>query len=222
VSSQFDTLGAILIGRLLKVWLNHYGIEDPDTFMQAIGSEFVTANLDESENSAVTVVEVRDEQTVRAFVAKRLGPKPRSEMIGDAEMLVSNNDKRDAASFVGARLILGKVETVRRCLEARAGRATLGSSENFKRTLVSIGGGSVVIAQYYSDQASAATFIRAIATQKAASERALDEARLEGALEQLRYSVSENQLVDGGFERKTRSSFGQFGSLASQFAPPDN
>ena len=222
VTSQFDTLGAILIGRLLRVSLTHYGIDDPDTFMQAIGSELVTANIDEQENSAVTVVELRDEPTLRAFVTKRLGAKPRSEMIGDAEMLVSNNDKRDAASFVGKHLLLGKVEAVRRCLEARLKGQTLGNSDSFRKSQSSLGAGPALVIQFYDDQPSASSFVRAIAAQKAISEQALNGAKLNEALGGLRYAFSETQLMDGGFERKTRSSFGQFGLLATQFTPPDN
>jgi hypothetical protein len=222
VTSQFDTLGAILIGRLLRVSLTHYGIDDPDTFMQAIGSELVTANIDERENSAVTVVELRDEQTLRAFVTKRLGAKPRSEMIGDAEVLISNNDKRDAASFVGKHLLLGKVEAVRRCLEARLNGQTLGNSDSFRKSQSSLGAGPALVVQFYDDQSSASSFVRAIASQKAISDQALNGAKLDEALGGLRYAFSETYLVDGGFERKTRSSFGQFGLLVSQFTPTDN
>jgi hypothetical protein len=45
---------------------------------------------------------------------------------------------------------------------------------------------------------------------------------LEGVLRRLRYTVSETQIVEGGFEKRTRSSFGQFGALASQFAPAND
>jgi hypothetical protein len=31
--------------------------------------------------------------------------------------------------------------------------------------------------------------------------------------------VSETRLVQGGFEKRTRSSFGQMGALTAQFAP---
>lgn len=219
ITSQSDTLGAILIERLLSAWLKHYGIEEPDKFLQAIGSEFVTASLNDSESSTVTVVEVLDEKTVRDFVGKRLGAKPRSETIGDAEMLVSNNEKRDAASFIGQHLILGKEENVRLCLEARSQNRTLAASDDFKKTAQFAAPGPAVVVNYTDDQASARTFIKAMAAQNSLGERALNEGQLDTALHQLRYAFSETQLVDGGFSRKTQSSFGQFGMLASQFLP---
>lgn len=219
ITSQFDTLGSILIARLLKAWLNRYGIEDPDNFLQAMGADLVTANLDDSESGTVTIVEVRDEKTLRDFVARRLGAKPRSEKIGDSEMLVSNNDKRDAASFVAGNLILGKAENVRRCLEARGTNQTLSKSDNFKRTLRSIAGNSPIVVSYTNDQAPARALIMAIAKQKAATDRPMNQANLENGLGQLRYAVSETRLERAGFERITRSSFGQFGLLVSQFVP---
>lgn len=219
ITSQSDTLGAILIERLLSAWLKHYGIEEPDKFLQAIGSEFVTASLNDAESSTVTVVEVRDEKTLRDFVARRLGAKPRSESIGDAEMLISSNEKRDAASFTGQHLLLGKEENVRLCLEARRKNQTLAASDDFKKTTQAVAADPAIVVTYTDDQASAQTFIKAMAAHKGLSERVLNESQLDNALRQLRYAFSETQLVDGGFARKTQSSFGQFGTLASQFAP---
>jgi hypothetical protein len=222
ITSQFDTLGSILIGRLLNAWLNHYGIEEPDNFLQAIGPEFVTASLDDTESSTVTVVEVRDEKTLRGFVAKRLGAKPRSELIGDYEMLVSSDEKRDAASFVGQHLILGKAENVRLCLEAIRANRTLAASVDFKKTTEMAAARPSIVVTYTNDSLPARTFIKAMAAQRGVSEHSLNVEKLDDALGQLRYAISETQLIEGGFERKTLSSFGQFGMLAAQFAPTDN
>ncbi|MDT5060299.1 MAG: hypothetical protein QOH63_758 [Acidobacteriota bacterium] len=222
VASQFDTLGSILLSRLLSAWLNHYGIEEPDHFLQAIGPEFVTASLDDTESSTVTVVEVRDEKTLRDFVGKRLGAKPRSELIGDAEMLVSNNEKRDAASFVGQHLLLGKAENIRLCLEARKANQTLASSADFKKSTESISAHPSIVVTYTDDRSPARNFIKAMAARLAASKQSPNEGKLDDALGQLRYAASEMRLVEGGFERITSSSFGQFGMLAAQFAPSEN
>ncbi len=219
IASQVDTLGSILITRLLDASLKPYGIEEPDDFLRAIGSEIVTARLDDSGSSTVTIVEVRDEKTLRDFVAKRLGAKPRVEVVGDVELLVANNEKHDAASFIGGRLILGTAENVRRCLEARRLGQTLATDNEFQQTarLVSATN-SANVATFTEDYAPARSFIKAMSTQKGLRERPVNETELEGALRRLRYAVSETQIVDGGFEKRTRSSFGQFGALAAQFA----
>ena len=222
IASQADTLGSVLLARLLDASLEPYGIEEPDSFLQAIGSEIVTARLDDSGSSTVTIVEVRDEKTLRDFVAKRLGKKPRIENIGEAEMLVANNEKQDASSFVNGRLLIGTAENVRRCLEARRANQTLTATDVFQRTmrLVSARDAANVVT-FTEDYAPARTFITALAAQRGVRERSFNELEVENALRQLRYAVSETRIADGGFEKRTRSAFGQFGTLASQFAPAD-
>lgn len=221
VTSQFDALAAILAGRLLDAALRPYGIEEPDTFLRAIGSEIVTARLDDTGMGAVTIVEVRNEQTLRDFVSRRLGAKPRTEAVGDAQMLVSKNEKRDAASFVGNHLILGPEEKVRECLQAAAQKRTLASADAFQQSLQFVTANNPSSAVTLTEeQPSARAFIEAVANQKGARERPSNQTALENALAKLRYAVSETQLVDGGFEKRTFSSFGQFGTLAAQFMQP--
>jgi hypothetical protein len=223
IASQVDTLGSILITRLLDASLKPYGIEEPDTFLRAIGSEIVTARLDDSGSSTVTIVEVLDEKTLRDFVAKRLGAKPRTEVVGDVELLVANNERHDAAAFMGGRLMLGTAENVRRCLEARRLGQTLAAEDDFQRTARLISATNPAnVATFTEDYAPARSFIRAMATQKGLRERSVNETELEAALRRLRYALSETRIVDGGFEKRTRSSFGQFGALASQFATDDD
>ena len=223
ITSQFDTLGAILISRLLDASLKPYGIEEPDNFLRAIGPEIVTARLTDFGSSTVTVVEVRDEKPLRDFVAKRLGAKPRSETIGEAEMLISNNEKHDAASFVNQHLILGKADEVRRCLQARASKQTLADTDEFRRTTQLIDPSKPAnVVTYTEDHAPAQTFILAIGAQHGVRERPLNETELDNALGKLRYAATETQLIDGGFERRTSSSFGMFGTLAAQFVPSGN
>ncbi|HYJ45831.1 MAG TPA: hypothetical protein VEV81_04385 [Pyrinomonadaceae bacterium] len=221
VTSQFDTLGAILVGRLLDAALKPYGIEEPDSFLRAIGPEIVTARLDDSGSSTVTIVEVQNEKTLRDFVTKRLGANARSLTVGNDLMLVSTNEKRDAASFVGNHLLLGSEQNVRSCLEARSAGRTLSGADDFQKTLkITASSGPTSVATFTDDYAPARSFIEALATQKGVRERPANQAALESALAQLRYAVSETQIADGGFVRKTRSSFGQFGMLASQFVQP--
>lgn len=220
IASQADTLGAVLLTRLLDASLKPYGIEEPDNFLRAIGPEIVTARLDDSGSSTVTIVEVRDEKTLNDFVSKRMGPKPSVETIGDMKLLVSKNEKQDASSFVGGRLIMGKADNVRRCLEARKASQTLAAAADFQQTTRLLSNGSSAnVVTFTDDYASARTFITAMSNQRSVRERPLNEMELERALKNLRYALSETQIVEGGFEKITRSSFGQFGTLASQFVP---
>ena len=222
IVSQADTLGSILITRLLDGTLKPYGIEQPDSFLGAIGSEIVTARLDDSGASTVTIVQVRDETTLRNFVARRLGVRPQRETIGDAVLQISNNEAHDASSFVDGYLIIGRDQNVRQCLEARTSKETLALSDVFVRTTRHAPTTSANVVTLTDDHAPARVFMTRMAAQKGISEGPMRDNELEVALGRLRFAMSETQFVKGGFERRSRSSFGQFGALASQFAPANN
>lgn len=234
LSTQLDTLGAIFVSRLLESALKPYGIEEPDAFLRSIGPNIITARLQDTSSVAerstdaagnpnsttITIVEVQDEKVLREFVLKRLGAQPRRERIGDAEVLVSQSKDRWAACFIAGRLLMGPFQHLRRCLEARQSGETLAASAAFQKTARSLENQppSNTIT-YTTDSAPAHAFISTIAAQKEMREGKPNEMELLRALENLSFAVSETRLVEGGFEKKTFSSFGQFGTLATQFSP---
>lgn len=218
LSSRLDYLSSLLIPRLLQSLLKPYGIDDPESFLRAVGSEIVTARLDDTGASTVTIVEVQDEKALHEFIASRLGANPRTERIGYEELLISTDEERGAASFVARRLVMGSEANVRRCLEARAQGRTLSASDTFQRTARVASTTTTALAVTFTDDSSPAhTFISAIAAQPGVRTQPANNADLERALGQLTYAVSETRLVEDGFEKRTRSSFGQFGTLAAQF-----
>ncbi|HYY59200.1 MAG TPA: hypothetical protein VE842_17855, partial [Pyrinomonadaceae bacterium] len=220
LASQLDTASAFVVTQLFNSMLKPYGIEDPELFLRAVGPEMVTARLDDTGASTIVVVEVRDEKSLRDVVARRLGAATRTERVGDALMMVSADEERGAASFIAGRLIMGAAAQVRRCLEARTVDQTLGGAIAFKEAarLASMNNPAGALT-YTEDKSSARSFIAAIASQRGASAQPFRETEFERSLGQLPYAVSATRLVEGGFERTTRSSFGQFGSLVAQFAP---
>ena len=221
ISSQLDALGAVSVTVLLRAALQPYGIEEPDSFLASIGSEAVTASLDNAGSGTLTLVAVKDEKALRDFVTKRLGPRPRTEKIGDADLQASRDEERGAASFAGGFLLLGTEQDIRRCLEARAQSSTLHTASPFQKSLQLASNksapSSVTTLTY--DEASARTFITAIASQPAVRNGDFNQDALERALNQLPFTISETNLIEGGFEKRTRSAFGQFGTLVAQFSP---
>jgi hypothetical protein len=220
ITSQLDTLGAFLVSQFMEVTLKPYGIDQPDAFLRAVGSEIVTARLDDTGASTVTIVEARDEKTLRELVTRRLGGEAKTEQVGEASMLVSADVERGAAAFIAGRLVMGGVASVRRCLEARTKGETLAQAAAFTEAarLAAMNSPASVLT-YTDDKASARNFISAIISQRGASVRPLKEAEFERSLGQTPYAVSATRLTEGGFEKTTRSSFGQLGALAAQFAP---
>ena len=219
ISSQLDALTAPFTVLLLEAALKPYGIETPREFLVAVGSELCTARLDNEGDSTVAVVTVRDRDALRAQVRKHLGSGARLTREGDAEMLISTDEERGAAAFIADRLILGRTENVRRCLEARAAARTLANSDDFKQATLSASTASPAATVTYTDDVEyARAFVLYFAGRRVVRSDTAEQRAFETALAQQPYAVSETHLVEDGFEKKTRSSFGQFGTLVERFA----
>jgi hypothetical protein len=218
--SQLDTVGAFVVSQIFDALLKPYGINEPEVFLRAVGPELVTARLDDAGASTVTIVEVRDEKALREIVARRLGAGARTERVGDALMSVSNDEERGAASFISGRLVMGATTSVRRCLEARTKGENLAQANAFREAarLASMNSQANALT-YTDDKTLARSFIGSIAGQRGATAKPFNQQEFERSLGQLPYTVSATRLLEGGFEKTTRSSFGQFGALAAQFAP---
>lgn len=219
LSSQLGALNAILVTTVLDATIKSFGVDNADAFFHAIGPEITTARLDQRGDKTVIIVEVLDEKTLRDFVFKRLATNsPTKERIGDADLLYAKDAKRGAASFVAGHLIMGSIEDVRECLQARAQSKTLTASDTFKQAAqVAQTDALSLAATYTKNEEATRRFILAVAGQRSVRERPANNTELEHALNRTAYALTETRMVEGGFERKTRSSFGQFGSLASQF-----
>ncbi len=220
ISSQLDPLLAVMVSPLLKAALKPYGIDEPEDFLRSIGPEIYTVRLDEQGNSSVLITEVRDEKALRDFVAKRLSTAtPKSERVGDFEILTGPDDSRGAASFAGGLLLMGSADNVRRCLVARRDGRSLESAQDFAaatKTATSLG--PTQILTFTDDFTSALKFITFISNQRGMRGEPTNELQLLQALSQLPFSVSETKMTDEGVDKRTRSSFGQLGVLATQFA----
>ena len=216
VSSQVDFTIAPLVVRLLDQQLVPYGIESPREFLRAVGPEVATARLDAEGERMALVAAVRDEAALRARARKHFGGA-RPTRIGDAE-LYADDGEDTAAAFVGGYVITGAAESVRRCLQARASGRTLDTVEAFRRSAQAAASGAQPhVLTLADDREQARGFVTLVARQSGARRRAADAAALEKALAALPFASSETRLVADGFERRTRSAFGQVGSLVLRF-----
>lgn len=218
VSSQLDPVSGTLVQTFLNAALQPYGIEDANQFLRAVGSEAATARLDNTGESTVLIVEAKNEKALKTIVAGRLGASPRVERIGDAELLISKDAARGAASFIDGRLLMGQSEMLRRCLAARKEKRSLVSINSFALTtrtpLVANSTGALTLT---NDKEPARDFIRFLASHGSSREGRAKVNELQSALAQLQFAATETRLADDGFVRITHSSFGQFGALVTQF-----
>lgn len=228
IAAQLDVLSAPFVMRFLDEALKTYGVESPRDFLPAIGDEMVTARLDDSGDRTVTFFSLRDAKLAREQIIKHLGANPRTERTGEYEMLIANKPKGNgeadadesvAACFVGDKLLLtGAERDIRACLSARTSAQTLNSRRAFARALDQTNPDVITTALTFTDERAASyDFINGLKSRLSPKSQTGDQAKLTRALDELPLTASQTRLVEDGFEKRTRSAFGQFGALAAQF-----
>ena len=219
VSSHADLIGAIAARPMLKSLLKSYGIDDPDTFSRAIGTRLQTIKIDENLPS-VMVAESFDRQALRNLAMRRLGQNPKSEKLGDAEMLLSSTDNW-AAAFVNNYFLIGPSDLVRRCLLTQSNREMLSTTEPFRKSQAHIDLSLPMIAlTFTTDERPAISFVEAFAHQRR-SAFATTGPEIDQTIKHFPMALSATLLGESSLEWTARSSFGIGGSLAAQLFPQD-
>jgi hypothetical protein len=217
IASHADLVGAIAARPMLRSLLKPYGIDDADTFVRTVGTRMQTVRLDETSPS-VLITESLDRQGLRKLAQQRLGAKPKTENVGDFELMLSASDNW-AASFADNHFLIGPAEAVRRCLQAKAQSQSLTSTEAFRisQRLVDVSL-PITALTFASDQQAAISFVELFSEHErsafSTNARAIDEAS-----RSLPYAVSVVILKDDGLEWTSRSAFGRVGSLVVTLAP---
>ncbi|HSQ23947.1 MAG TPA: hypothetical protein VLN44_06045 [Pyrinomonadaceae bacterium] len=219
VSSHADLIGAIAARPMLKSLLKSYGIDDPDVFSRAIGTRLQTIKVDENSPS-VMVAESFDRQALRNLAMRRLGQNPKSEKLGEAELLLSSSDNW-AAAFVNNYFLIGPLDMVRRCLLTQSSGSSLSTTEPFRKSQSHVDVSLPMIAlTFATDERAAISFIETFAHQQR-SAFATTGPEVDQATKRLPLALSATVLGESSIEWTARSSFGLGGSLAAQLFPQD-
>ncbi|HET6669536.1 MAG TPA: hypothetical protein VFH15_04815 [Pyrinomonadaceae bacterium] len=198
LSSQLDTLSAVLVTSVLKSGLTTYGIDDPEKFLRLVGPEIMTLRLKANEASSVLIAQVRDEPGLRALLKN---PVFRASEDGERKLTVH---------YQSGYVLMGSADDVQSCLQATN-----------EPKLKHFGGEpSATIVTYSDDSPRVADFISALARAQNTTAKLDGDPQANQAL-QLPYAVTETSLSDSGLERRTRSPFGQFSALVPLLFPPN-
>jgi hypothetical protein len=217
VASHADLIGAIATRPMLRGLLKPYGIDDADTFVHAVGTRLQTIRSEETVPS-VLVTEALDRQGLRKVALQRLGAKPKTESVGEFELLLSSSDNW-AVSFADNHFLSGPAEAVRRSLQAKIQSNSLTSTDAFRKSqsLVDVSL-PISVLTFSNDQHAAISFVEIFSEHErsvfSSSAPAIDEAS-----RSLPYAVSVVILKDAGLEWTSRSSFGLVGSLLVTLTP---
>ena len=219
LSSQVDALSAIVLTTWFRALLVPYGIDEPDSFLKAIKPEILTVRFEANSERALVIAGIADTGAMHRFVSRRFGSNPRTERVGDIEF-VSSPDERDAASFAGDYFLLGSPEDVRRCLTAHVTHDTISAFPTRLAGLTHYLGTYQTsnIVTYSKDNERARALMTTLITIRG-SRASVSVNEIDRLINDLPYAATETTLGEDGFERRTRSPFGQFAFLVSLLAP---
>ncbi|HZH34587.1 MAG TPA: hypothetical protein VEX64_07080, partial [Pyrinomonadaceae bacterium] len=193
LTTRLDVLSAAALAQTSGKLLEPYGISEPYEFLSAAGEEIVTARLSQNENDTVAIIKTGDPNKMMAAVAPAEKKTNRAATISD-EML-----------------ILGESDDVARCLAAKSQNL---AGTDFWRAFIEIGFApeAPFVRTFTRDNESAPSFVKIFADEKARQK----VPELKGNPVWI-VSASETRLLEGGFERRTRSGFGLIGTFAASF-----
>jgi hypothetical protein len=217
VSSHADVVGAIAARPLLRSLFPPYGINDPDIFVNAVGTRLATIRLDDNSPS-ILVAGAFDRPSLRKLAQQRLGPTAKIETVGAAELMLSSSDNF-AASFADDHFLTGASDALRRCLQSRAQSQSLASVESFRRSQLLIDHSLPIIALTFTDDRRPAISFVELFSASERSAFSTNASSIDQASRSLPYAISATMLKENGFEWTSRSAFGVLGSLAVRFVP---
>jgi hypothetical protein len=216
IASHADLIGAIATRPMLRGLLKPYGIDDADSFVHSVGTRIQTIRLEETSPS-VLITEALDRQGLRKMALERLGAKPKTETVGDFELLSSADNW--AASFADNHFLTGPAEAVRRCLEAKTQSKLLTATDAFRKSqrLVDLSL-PITVLTFSNDQKTAISFVE-LFSEHERSAFSTSAPAIDQASRSLPFAVSVVILRDAGLEWTSRSSFGLLGSLLVTLTP---
>ena len=217
IASHADLIGAIATRPLLRSLLKPYGIDDADSFVHSVGTRIQTIRLEETSPS-VLIAEALDRQGLRKVALQRLGAKPKTETVGEFELLLSSTDNW-AASFADNYFLSGPAEAVRRCLQAKTQSKLLTATDAFRKSqrLIDLTL-PITVLTFTSDQKAAISFVE-LFSEHERSAFSTSAPAIDQASQSLPFTVSVVILRDVGLEWTSRSSFGLLGSLLVTLTP---
>lgn len=113
-----DPMAGKILGESSSLFFEPYGIRDPESFLNSVGSTITTASFDIEGEKSVVISEVRDMPTVKASFLTEIKPQKESWPNTQFEQWRSA-DGDYAAAFANSWVIVGDTESVGDCLSEK-------------------------------------------------------------------------------------------------------
>ena len=203
LSSQLDTLSAILMVSVLKSALLPYGIQDPEKFLRLTGPEMMTARLKVDSSGSILIAKVRDETQLRELLKSSTIPPDNDEP-----------ERRLAVHFQDGYVLMGAEDDIQRCREAAKAQSSNVKLPYFRSSDPI----AANIVTYSKDTPRIRNFIAGL-NRAQGRFTVPDPTTLDQTIDQFPYAITQTSLSETGLNRKTRSAFGQFSALVPLLFP---
>lgn len=220
VSLKLDAFAAGWVGSLLRTSLFGYGIGNPNEALAALSPPLLTMKTSAGTEGSVLIARVSDEARLRKALQQQTVDGPNPQILAGLQA-EPDPAKEFAAVFADGYVLLGNTENMRYCLvELRKQQAAAAEKKNvldFARE------NTAAIVTYANDEARLTSFISTLLLLQGRSLSGEELAKLQNTYGASSFAETETRLSATGIERKTRSAFGQFGTLVSLLRPnPSN
>jgi len=194
-----DAISGKMIVQFSASLLEPYGIADVEAFLNEVDSTILTAKFDAEGEKSIAVVTVKDKEKIKQSLTKEINFKVPPENRFNAEIWQTEN-KVLSAAFVENKLILGDPESVLQSLQAKQ------NGQNFTKTpdFLKFNESRAVAVTFSEDMDSADKIVSVLSEAKDENKRATTS------------YVTETQITEKGFERKSVSEFGLIGTILEQ------
>lgn len=212
VAMKLDAVTSIIFATLLKSGLSGYGIEDPKSIMSTLSPPLITLRPALGEGSLL-LARVKDEEPLRQALANELVKSGRGEILNGIQSDPSNK-KEFAAVFVDGFVVMGGTQNILVYL-AQLRSNEIFSPDRLQTLELANHENTAAVITYTNERESLTTIISALSLFSGRTLSEIELTAIHSHLDKANFSSTESALTSTGIERRSRSAFGQFGSLLS-------
>ncbi len=219
LSPAVDIVAGVALREFVINLKKQYGLQPSDSVGDAIGSEIALVNFGDDQPRAM-LIRVNDRSRLAPMVNKYVTRKAASiknEQHNGTEILVSSDDERRAAGFVGDFLVLGTRDQIVKVIETNEKRDGQDVDERLKQVLSTRPANASII--YHrarvEDAGKLLLAISKLTRVTHGSLELLDRDSARKALDRLPRSITFTEFRDYGVYTQTHSAVGNFSVITS-------
>lgn len=219
LAPHVDIVAGIALREFVINLRKQYGIEGGESVGDALGHEVALVNFGDSSPQAM-LISVKDQNKLAPFISRYLSrgnAKVTSENVSGTEVLVSSNEDRRAAAFIGSFLVLATRQQIGQMIDAQAAGNVIAADEKLQTAIALRPPGTAIVALKPDDRRAGNLLlgISKLTRVTDGSRELLEQEAVRKALDRLPPTTGFTEFRAYGVYSETRSAVGNFHLLAS-------